>query len=60
MDKKKNSCINCSVKQCTYNYETEDYCTLDRISIGTHERNPEVPECVDCNSFVKRSDCTGC
>lgn len=55
--KKKNSCIKCSVSQCKYNMENENYCTLDCISVGTHEPNPTVPECTDCNSFVKRSCC---
>lgn len=60
MDKKKNSNIHCTVKQCAYNMETEDYCTLDMVKIGTHEADPKVPECTDCNSFVKRSGFCGC
>ena len=55
MEKKKNCSINCSVKQCAHNMETEDYCTLESINVGTHEPDPEVPECTDCNSFVKKS-----
>ena len=27
------------------------------VSIGTHEADPSVPECVDCNSFEKRDGC---
>jgi hypothetical protein len=59
MDKQKNSNIHCTVKQCAYNLESEDYCTLDMVKIGTHESDPKVPECTDCNSFVKRSGCCG-
>ena len=51
----KNSSIKCSVGQCKYNMVSEDYCGLNCISVGTHESDPKIPECVDCNSFVKRS-----
>lgn len=60
MEKKKNSNIHCTVKQCVNNMETEDYCTLDMVKIGTHESDPKVPECTDCNSFIKRSGCSSC
>lgn len=52
--KNKNSSIRCTVQACKYNVGTENYCSLDTISVGTHESNPTVPECTDCNSFVKR------
>lgn len=48
----KNSSIKCSVEQCKYNDNTENYCTLNAIEVGTHESNPKVPECTDCLSFV--------
>jgi hypothetical protein len=54
---KKNECIRCSVSQCRHNLVTEDYCSLGSISVGTHEADPTVPECTDCNSFVKRDGC---
>ncbi|MBO4877218.1 MAG: DUF1540 domain-containing protein [Ruminococcus sp.] len=54
---KKNECIKCSVSQCLHNLVTEDYCSLSSISVGTHESDPTVPECTDCNSFVKRDGC---
>ena len=56
-DQKKNENIKCSVSQCRHNMVTENYCSLDCISVGTHEENPTVPECTDCNSFVKRTGC---
>ncbi len=56
---KKNPNIKCTVSQCKHNMVSDCYCTLDCISVGTHEANPTVPECTDCNSFVKRS-CTSC
>ena len=50
----KNSCIHCDVASCKYNMDSEHFCTLDSIKIGTHEADPQVPECVDCESFVKK------
>jgi len=55
MDKKKNCNIHCTVKQCAYNMETEDYCTLDMVKIGTHEANPTMCECTDCQSFEMKA-----
>ncbi|MGN0574496.1 MAG: DUF1540 domain-containing protein, partial [Ruminococcus sp.] len=57
--KKKNDHIKCTVSQCQHNMVTENYCSLGCISVGTHEENPTVPECTDCNSFVKRTGCCG-
>ncbi len=34
---------------------SENFCTLNTIDVGTHESNPTLPECTDCNSFVKRN-----
>lgn len=48
-----NKSIRCSVEQCRHHCTT-NYCTLDTVSIGTHEANPTMPECVDCNSFEKK------
>lgn len=47
----KNESIKCTVTSCKYNNETEKYCTLNQINVGTHEANPKVVECTDCNSF---------
>lgn len=58
-NKSKNPNIHCTVQQCSHNMCTENYCSLNAINVGTHEANPTVPECVDCNSFEKRPGC-GC
>lgn len=42
--------VKCSVQECKYNSE-QTYCTLEKIQVGTHEANPSVPECTDCQSF---------
>ncbi|MDR0986829.1 MAG: DUF1540 domain-containing protein [Ruminococcus sp.] len=49
----KNTCIHCTVSGCKYNTQSDNFCTLEAVQIGTHEANPKVPECVDCQSFVK-------
>ena len=33
---------------------SENYCSLDRIRVGTHECDPTVDACTDCLSFVKK------
>ena len=48
----KNESIKCSITSCKHNNETEKYCTLNQIVIGTHESNPKMIECTDCESFV--------
>lgn len=51
MDKNANLSIECSVNSCKYHCEDKDYCSLDAIKVGTHESNPTVVECTDCESF---------
>ncbi|MBS5080822.1 MAG: DUF1540 domain-containing protein [Clostridiales bacterium] len=51
----KNESIKCSVNNCTHHAETENYCTLNAIKVGTHESNPTKIECTDCESFVNKS-----
>lgn len=50
-----NQSIACSVQQCKNHCETQDYCALNKISVGTHEQNPTVPPCTDCQSFEMKS-----
>lgn len=53
----KNTSIGCTVNNCKYNNVSEKYCTLDKIQVGTHESNPTMKECTDCNSFELKSEC---
>lgn len=53
----KNTCINCDIKQCKHNAQSENFCTLEAIRVGTHEANPTMPECTDCKSFVAKTGC---
>lgn len=47
-----NQSIQCTVQQCENHCGAENYCSLNTVSIGTHETNPTVVQCVDCESFV--------
>lgn len=50
MDCKCNTCIECTVTSCRHHADN-NYCTLDKILIGTHESNPTMDQCTDCKSF---------
>lgn len=47
-----NKSIKCTVKQCTNHAGAENYCSLDCIEVGTHESNPTMNQCTDCQSFL--------
>ena len=49
-----NKCIECTVQSCAYHCDNENYCSLDRILVGTHEANPTQDQSTDCKSFRKR------
>lgn len=51
MNQGKNDCIQCSIHNCVHHAGAVDYCTLERIHVGTHEQNPTQKECTDCDSF---------
>lgn len=54
---KANKSIGCSVTQCEYHCSNENFCSLEKINVGTHEDNPTMVECTDCNSFKPKSSC---
>ena len=47
----KNPSIECSINNCRYHAQSVNYCTLNKIKVGTHESNPTQVECTDCESF---------
>ena len=49
-----NKSIECTVKQCAYHCDEANFCSLDRILVGTHEGNPTMEQCTDCMSFKKK------
>lgn len=48
---KPNESIKCTVEQCTNHCTSKDYCSLNCITVGTHEKNPTMNQCTDCMSF---------
>ena len=51
MNRKANDSIKCTVSQCAHHCQSENYCSLDTITVGTHEKNPTDEQCTDCQSF---------
>ena len=49
-----NKCIECTVKSCAHHAQNANYCSLDKILVGTHEMNPTMDQCTDCMSFRKK------
>ncbi|MGN0711726.1 MAG: DUF1540 domain-containing protein [Anaerovoracaceae bacterium] len=46
-----NESIKCTVEQCRHHAQSKDYCSLNCITVGTHELNPSMNQCTDCLSF---------
>ena len=51
---KPNPSISCTVQQCANHCGGDNYCSLDRILVGTHEYNPTEDQCTDCKSFRRK------
>ena len=49
-----NQCVECTVTECANHCQSENYCSLDNILVGTHETNPTVDQCTDCMSFRRK------
>lgn len=49
-----NQTIRCTVDKCKYHQHTQNLCSLDAITVGTHEANPTEQKCTDCMSFEVR------
>ena len=54
MKNQANKSIECTVKQCAYHCDMENYCSLNKITVGTHEANPTMDQCTDCLSFMRK------
>ena len=46
-----NKAIHCTVTNCANHCQSEQYCGLNSIQVGTHETNPTKDQCTDCQSF---------
>ena len=53
-DSGKNSAIECTVTQCRHHCGAENYCSLEKIRVASHEANPTMIRCTDCESFILR------
>ena len=51
MNCKANESIACTVTNCIHHCESRNFCSLPKIQIGTHETNPTMDQCTDCQSF---------
>ena len=49
-----NRSIACTVHQCAHHCQGENFCSLNQITVGTHEANPTVEQCTDCLSFERK------
>ena len=48
-----NTSIKCSVTSCAHHCKDVNHCGLNSIQVGTHETNPAMDQCTDCQSFKK-------
>lgn len=51
-----NKSIKCSVVSCENHNGNKNYCSLDSVTIGTHEPHPTECKCVDCEDFIAKSN----
>ena len=48
---KHNSSIGCTVHECKYHCNEDNYCTLNKIEVVKHTAEASSTECTDCGSF---------
>lgn len=51
---KHNESIGCTVTECKFHCQEDNYCTLNHIQVVTHTNFATSKECTDCGSFVKK------
>ena len=49
-----NHAIKCDVTACANHCQSQQYCGLSSIQVGTHECNPTMDRCTDCLSFRRK------
>ncbi len=52
-----NRSIQCKVVSCKNHCDRDDFCSLDCVCIGTHESDPAMNQCTDCQSFENICAC---
>lgn len=50
-----NRSIKCNVPSCENHCGESNFCSLDCVCIGTHENDPAMIPCTDCQSFVNKN-----
>ncbi|MBO4854094.1 MAG: DUF1540 domain-containing protein [Oscillospiraceae bacterium] len=50
-----NDSISCTVTSCAHHCKDINRCGLHAIQVGTHETNPSMDQCTDCQSFEKHA-----
>lgn len=46
-----NNSIGCTVNECKFHCQDDNYCTLNKIEVIKHESVAKTAECTDCASF---------
>jgi hypothetical protein len=49
-----NKSITCTIYNCANHCKENEFCSLKKIQVGTHEHNPGRIESTDCQSFKER------
>ena len=49
-----NQSIGCTVKDCRYHAESNEYCVLEKIKVVNHSDPAVTVECTDCGSFESK------
>ncbi len=49
-----NRSVKCTVEDCRHHCRSCDYCSLDTIRVGAHEKHPSGDRCTDCLSFAEK------
>ena len=50
-----NQSIKCTVTNCANHCTGQENCSLNAIQVGTHECNPSMDQCTDCQSFKMKA-----
>lgn len=48
-----NSSIGCTVTECKYHCNEDNYCTKEKIHVIKHSATAKTTECTDCGSFER-------
>ena len=54
MSSQANKSEECTDQECANHSSSENYSSMDKILVGTHEANPTVDQCTDCMSFRRK------